>query len=149
MQQTIVDTATNRSSQRKPWIAAIILLFVFVIGLLAYRALAISSLTKTSASIAPITQDVFEQSYGLHVNLVGVTAAGGMVDLRLKILDAAKAKQLLQAQPPTLWVVERKVLLTAPPDSQTQAPSLENGAMYFVMFPNTRNAVKPGDHISL
>ena len=42
-----------------------------------------------------ISQSALEEKYGLRVNLVAVTGAGGFVDLRLKIVDGEKAKLLL------------------------------------------------------
>ncbi len=42
-----------------------------------------------------ISQGTLEEKYGLRVNLIAVTAAGGFVDVRLKIVDGEKLKLLL------------------------------------------------------
>lgn len=36
-----------------------------------------------------------ESRYGIQITQIGLTAAGGLVDFRFKVLDAAKARQLL------------------------------------------------------
>ena len=106
---------------------------------------------STSPETVQISSAILEQKYGLHVNLIGVTAAGGMVDLRLKILDAEKARQLISDREhlPTLFIPDSNVILTASDDSQAQEIRLENNGNLFLLFPNTRNAVKPGSWITI
>jgi hypothetical protein len=98
-----------------------------------------------------ISQADLEEEYGLRINLVAVTAAGGLVDVRLKILDAEKASQLLQEGKnlPQLAVTGSDVVLTASEDILPQGYQLENGGDLFLMYPNARNAVKSGTPVSI
>jgi hypothetical protein len=90
-----------------------------------------------------------EARYGLHVNLIAVTAAGGLVDVRLKAPDANKAKQLLQNGAPSLLVDHSGVVLVAPDDSQAQIQYLQDDGPLFFLYPNSGNAVRPGDNVTV
>ncbi len=96
----------------------------------------------------PVSQ--LEAQYGLHVNLIAVTAAGGMVDLRLKVVDAAKAGQLLKDRTsmPELSVAGG-VNLKPSDEAASGEITLKDGQVVFALFPNTGNAVKTGTPVSL
>jgi hypothetical protein len=98
-----------------------------------------------------ISQSVLEEQYGLRVNLVAVTAAGGLVDLRLKILDGGRAEALLgdPTNLPALLVPDRDVTLELPDEAKSQEIRFEDDGNYFMMFPNTANAVKPGTPVTI
>lgn len=98
---------------------------------------------------AVISADELEQQYGARVNLIAVTAVGGLVDLRMKILDAAKAEQLFQGKAPSLLVDGSDVVLTPPEDSLRQVEQLQDGGLVFVLYPNTNSAVKQGDKVAV
>jgi hypothetical protein len=95
-----------------------------------------------------ISAPVLEQEYGLRVTLIGVTAAGGMVDLRLQVLDAEKARPLLTdpARLPSLIVPGDDVTLSNPGSADPDLP-VEDGRVFFVLFPNSGSAVKPGTSV--
>lgn len=97
-----------------------------------------------------LSADTLAEKYGLRVNLVAVTAAGGFVDLRLKIIDAEKAALLLQdkANFPVLYVADSNTTLQLAPDAQSEIELKDDGNLY-VMFPNSRNAVKPGTAVTV
>lgn len=97
-----------------------------------------------------ISAGTLEDQYGLHVNLIAVTAAGGLVDVRLKVLDAEKARQLFQSGTPSVLVDQSGVVLVAPddlppPDSQLK----EDGGVILLLYPNSANTLKPGDEVTL
>ncbi len=89
-----------------------------------------------------ISQNVLEEKYGLRVNLVAVTAAGGFVDVRLKIVDGEKLKLLLADKNnfPTLHT-EQGVTLIAPEETKSQNIQFISGGNLFIMYPNSGNAV--------
>jgi hypothetical protein len=93
-----------------------------------------------------ITQSMLEEQYGLRVNLVAVTAAGGLVDLRLKFVDAEKARSLLQDPKnfPALWIADGGVRLDAPEDVKAKEIQFEKDGNVFLMYPNAGDVVKPG-----
>jgi len=99
---------TLNSSTNKIFYIAIILVILLVAAIFinnAYRAFQPASLPQGTVSIS---QSVLEEKYGLHVNLVAVTGAGGFVDLRLKMVDGDKAKLLLGDKKnfPTIFSVD-------------------------------------------
>ena len=97
-----------------------------------------------------ITQSALEENYGLRVQLIAVTAAGGLVDLRLQIVDAEKAKAFLddRANFPTLRL-ENDVVLRSAEDIATQEIQFEEGQMIFILFPNAGNSLRPGDAVNI
>ncbi len=129
---------------------------VFVLGLV-YGAQVAATQHTDHASGAPgtvITDEAFEARYGVRVRLIGVTAAGGMIDLRLKVLDPEKAKQLLASHDGEhgtglgLWVEDRQLLLTIPASAMHHASPELNRIMY-LLFPNSHNAVRPGTRVAV
>jgi hypothetical protein len=135
---------TNRLN--KIYLAAIVLIALIGIGLYLTKAVQAASLAQTSAASSSISQQELETQYGLRINLVAVTAAGGLVDVRLKIVDGEKAKSLLQTPGnfPILWIADTNVSLVVPEENRAQEIKFEDGGNLFLMFPNAGGAVKPG-----
>jgi len=146
MKAMTANAVTDNPHRNKYLIPAIILVFILLVGLLAYR-----SMNKPESGVIPsgmteVSQSMLEEKYGLRVNLIAVTAAGGLVDVRLKIVDGEKAKSLLQDPNnfPALWIADGDVTLIVPEENRAQEIKFENNANLFVMVPNARNMVKPG-----
>ena len=129
---------------------ALILVILAAIGLSVYSAYRAAQTQALPPLAAVISQQELGEKYGLGVNLVAVTAAGGMVDLRLRINDSEKAKALLdnQANFPVLRA-GNGVLLQASQDIASQTIQYENGGVIFALYPNAQSAVKPGDPVSI
>lgn len=127
---------------------------VFILFVLGMAGLGFHNSTKASfvSPVAPvISERALEEQYGLRVSLVAVTASGGMVDLRLKIMDAQKAKLLLQDQAnfPALYVNDAGVLLNASEDAKIQRIKFDDNNSLFLLYPNSRSAVKPGTPVNI
>ena len=127
-----------------------------VIGLIVLLAAGFFFLKSTeqksaTASTTTISAQALEEQYGLRVNLVAVTAAGGMVDLRLKLVDAEKAKLLLQDKKnfPSLYVPDADVTLQVPQDTKDQEIEFKDDGSIFLMFPNAANVVKRGAPVTV
>ena len=129
---------------------AVILVILAVIGLSTYSAFNATRSQALPQAAMVLSQQALEEKYGLGVNLIAVTAAGGIVDLRLRIVDAEKAKALLndQANFPTLRA-GNDVVLQASQDIASQPIKFENGGNIFVLYPNVQNAVKSGDPVTI
>jgi len=144
------NTKTMRTqfSSNKFLLLAIILVVLLALGLYGYKAFRTSQ--PPQAGTVTITQGVLEENYGLRVQLVAVTAAGGLVDLRLQIVDAEKAKALLEdsANLPALRVGDGVILRTSEAAAE-QDIQFEDGKSIFVMYPNSGNALKPGDPVNI
>lgn len=104
---------------------------------------------EASAVTQTITAAELEENYGLRVRLLAVTAGGGMIDLRLKVIDPEKAAQLLGPgeELPRLVIPGRDVTLQAPPVDQ--GIELEDGTIIFGLYPNSQHAIDPGSPVSV
>jgi hypothetical protein len=142
-------TRSRPSSQYKYGFFAIIVLFVALASVFVYYLS-----TQNAAASRPetlITQAALEKQYGLRVNLVAVTAAGGMVDLRLKLLDGDKARTLLQEKNnfPILHLDQGNITLNPSEDAKSRDITFEDNGNLFLLYPNAGNAVKPGSSITV
>jgi hypothetical protein len=77
-----------------------------------------------------------------------VTAEGGLIDFRLKVIDVDKAKQVLSdpSKIPSLIVPEKGITLTVPQDSDQDLVLTEGGIVFFLIG-NTGGAVQPGTQV--
>jgi len=136
-----------RSNSRT--IAIVILILVILAGGASYyRAFQPKAGAPAGTTIS---QQQLMEEYGIQINLVAVTAAGGMVDVRLKFVDAEKAKTLLGAREnfPKLYVSDANRTLFAPEDDQNQELLFEDNIGMFLLFPNGGNAVQQGTEVNL
>jgi len=130
------------------------LIAVFLVILIGAGAALAWNFTRSEPAYAPpettVSLAALEAQYGLRVNLVAVTAAGGMVDVRMKVLDSDKAKPLVLAPtgPPTLWIADGGVSLAANTDPRDLESLFESGNL-FLLYPNAQGIVKPGTPVSV
>jgi hypothetical protein len=112
---------------------------------------AASASNEAAVLFSQISQAELEAQYGLHVNLVAVTAMGGMVDLRLKVVDGEKARSLLQdpGNYPSLWIADGDISLAIPEENKVQEIDFKDNISLFLMFPNGRGIVKTGTPVSI
>ena len=131
--------------------------FIAIIVVLSFSFLAGSNFLfvrgggKAGQSATLMNIQAFEETYGLHVNLLALTAAGGMIDLRLRIVDGEKAKLLLQdkANFPVLVVDSSGNRLSVSEDVRSQKIQFEDGGGIFLIYPNSGNAVQPGSSLHI
>jgi len=125
---------------------AIILNILLLVGWVVFNSYRSKS-TPPAATV--ISQRALEEKYGLRVNLVAVTGAGGFVDVRLKIVDGEKAKLLLTDPNnfPALMIGD--VVLNAPEATKSQKMRFENNAGMYIMYPNSGNAVQTGTSVTI
>jgi len=126
-------------------LGSLLLGFLVVIGFLVSRTVQQSWAASSGGDV--ITAQTLADEYGVRVNLIAVTAAGGLVDFRLKILDAEKAKLLFQdsGDAPRLLIGDGPTVLTAPEDSTSQLlGTLEDNGNVFLTFPNVGSVTQPG-----
>ena len=134
----------NPPAERPRWIkylAPVALLLVLVITFLAYKAW---STRGTTSGSQLLSQESFEEQYGLQVRLIGVTGGGGLVDFRLKMIDAEKARQFLQDpanQPVLLITAEGTQILAA--DSMDDDIEWDDGGILFMLLPNSEGLIQP------
>lgn len=88
-----------------------------------------------------------ETQYGIQITQIGLTASDGLVDVRFKILDAAKARKILgdPANTPVLIAGANPPL--TPPHHALHGAKFGDGLVYFILYPNVRGAIKHGAEV--
>jgi hypothetical protein len=145
MQQPMTDAAPRRRRVTK-WqlvIAATVLIAGCIGGYLLR-----SRDTAVSAAPGAVTAQVLEDRYGARVDLVGLTAVGGLLELRFTVLDKDKADPLFHDEKPNLLLEASGTVLT-PPVDRAHKMVLLNGASYFMLYANAGNVAHTGDKVSV
>lgn len=90
-----------------------------------------------------------EVQLGIQIAHVGLTASGGLVDARFKVLDAAKARALLAdpANTPMLITGDKPPLMA--PHHALRGAKFGQGQVFYILYPNLRGAVQPGAEITV
>jgi len=127
-----------------------ILLVLLVVGFFAYRAWSDEEESSSSGAPQLASAKTFEERFGLAVTLVAVTASGGIVDVRFKVLDVDKARGTLQDDKnmPVLNV-EGSNITAMMRDTAIQDQDLQVGMVYYILYGNPQGMVKPGTPVSV
>ncbi len=102
------------------------------------------------ADSKPVSTKVLEEQYGAKVEMVGLLAAGGLVELRFQVVDADKAMALFGPvdEMPLLAVEGTNKVLTSAKGMKHHM-TLLNGGSYFIFYTNAANAVQEGTQVSM
>jgi hypothetical protein len=100
---------------------------------------------KPVVTLPPPT--ALETEAGIQIAHIAATAAGGLVDARFKVLDAAKATALLgnPANTPMLIAGDKPPLMA--PHHALKAGRFAKDQIVFILYPNTRGAIQPGTEV--
>ncbi len=102
------------------------------------------------AGTEPVTASVLEERFGARIDLVGLLAVGGLVELRFEVVDKDKAAMLFhhgEHAPRLVVPASGKVLRTA--QGMAHKLTLKDGASYFIFYANSGSAVHEGSEISV
>jgi hypothetical protein len=145
--ESILDPQSSRPRAGRPVKFALSVAILLTAAFFAYRTWAAQPPAPAPTERVVISAAELEERYGLRLRLVGVTAGGGLIDFRLKIVDAAQARQILEnpERTPTLIVEGGDVLLSLPRRTD-QAPDLKlkDDDVFIALIPNKSSVVKPG-----
>ena len=148
MEQTTINPL-SAGRDEMPWKKIGLLLLVAALimagGILAYQMLSPSTGSGGLSGGERITAEQLAADHGLSVRLIGVTAAGGMVDFRLKIVDVQKAQKFLEdpANLPRLIVADSGKALMVPEGLDDDIEWTEGGIL-FNFYPNDNGLVESG-----
>lgn len=119
---------------------AVTLLVVLFLGLGLYLKL---------STIVFISQETLEEKYGVRVTMIATSMMGNIVDIRLKIIDAEKAKNLYYDHwiMPSLIIPGSGNFRILPPNIHTH--SLIEGRTYSIFYPNLHQMVQPGTEVAI
>lgn len=107
--------------------------------------------SATHARPAPTLAEptAIEIQNGIQLAQVGIAASGGLVDVRFRVLDAAKAKALLsnQANMPMLVAGDKPPVM--PPHHALRGAKVAQGQLFYILYPNSRGLIQPGTEVSV
>jgi hypothetical protein len=153
-------TNSANAPKRRPlllWVLVGVLLLVLVAALAVVLTVFYFVPVRSERSDLPAPQPVLARSAspaefadhnGVEVLMLGVTAEGGLIDVRFQVTDAEKAAFLLEeANRPRLIVEDGGVVLTR--HIRPEYKSLETGRIYYLLFANAQNAIRPGSLVTV
>lgn len=117
----------------------------------ALAAMIVAALLLFWRSSAPATpagppsSPAIEERYGVQFTMVGVTADGGLLDLRFTVLDSDKAMAMHQDPSIQPYIIDEATgtkIASSPTMSHKHA--LEVGRTYFELYRNPTGLVEPG-----
>lgn len=128
-------------------VVAALLLAALVVGMFVW-----SNRPATNSAIAdssPITADQLEQQYGVRIDVVGLLASGGLIELRFQVIDADKATGLFgEVKDMPMLAVEGSTRVLTSAAGMKHGLTLLDGASYFFLYTNVGNAVEEGSQVS-
>lgn len=145
------ETRARRAQGRRPILTLVAsCLVVLVVAAVAAVALRPEPKADVRAGTTLVTAEEMAARYGIEVNLVGVTAAGGLVEFRYQVVDPDKADRMI-ADPellPILIVEDTgETLVISTPHHHTAEMAL--GGTYFFLLANAHNALREGSLVTL
>lgn len=147
-------------SQPRTWLVRLVLPVVALIGILTM----VIVLTSKPAAPAPgtdthtmPTSNEIEGRFGVRFTQVGITADGGMVDLRYRVLDPDKAMAIMNMamsgggdNPEAPWLIVEgggTEIKNSEVMSMKQLP--EPNSIQFVLFANPRGVLESGMFVTI
>ena len=139
--------------RRRTWLAAIagvLVLPVAVAAGISWTATTTDIFRTHAADARVVSAADLEEQYGIRVNLVAVSAAGGMIDMRFTVTDQSKAEALLHdaTTEPALYVESSGAVLRAPTGMRHKVTILDGGN-YFILYGNPGGAIQAGTPVSV
>jgi hypothetical protein len=98
---------------------------------------------------APREPTAAELAAGIQIVHISVTASGGLVDARLRVVDPAKASALLgnAANAPRLIAGDKPPLMA--PHNSLKGGRYAKDQLVMLLYPNMRQAVQPGTEVTV
>ena len=120
----------------------------------AVAALLLSHRGSASAAPAagrpsPAAIAAIQQRYGVRFTMLGLTASGGMLDLRFVAVDADKVEQLGHHGTKIRLVVEHTGHTLNSEQMTPHFGKIHVGSQYFALLRNDGNALRQGDLVTV
>jgi hypothetical protein len=131
---------------------SVIAAVVVVVAVSVAVVLVVRGDAPTNAAIAgshAITTEELEEQYGVRLGIVGLIAAGGLVEMKFQVLDADKATALFGPveEMPKLAIEDSTRVLSSAKGMKHHMQLLD-GASYFLLYTNVANAVSDGTQVA-
>ena len=142
------QASTASSSQRLIRYGLPLVLLALVGGLLALRFLT-PPRPVVDPNVVP-TNPAIEDRWGIRVSQIGVTADGGLVDFRFVVIDPDKAVAMMQdVNNWPVMIAEDSGTTVNSAGVMAAKHSLASGRQYYLLYRNTRGAIKPGGLVTV
>ncbi|HMM94071.1 hypothetical protein [Phycicoccus sp.] len=146
---TAAPVAPSAPSRRRVVLVAALLVLALAafFGVRAVMAHAADVRSGTEA----VSAEEFGARTGAKITLLGVTAGGGMIELRYQVVDPDKASLLLHQEDkrPVLVVEDTGQTLAMVSRPHNHKAELNLGGTYFFIMANTQNAIKDGTKVTV
>ncbi len=135
---------------RRRFVALIAVLSLVAVGggVQAWRQ-HLASDVRHGASL--VSADGMAARYGIDIDLLAVTAAGGLVELRYQVVDPDKAASLVHdpdLSPALVAEASGKTLVMSTPPHH-HGSELHLGGTYFFLMANAESTLHKGDQVTL
>jgi hypothetical protein len=141
-----LDVTPRRANTRRV-VAAILIIAVLFVGIAAWQMR--SGGNPAIAGSTAITAEQLEEQYGVRIDVIGLLASGGLLEMRFQVTDADKATALFgEVEDMPVLAVEGtdKVLYSA--KGMKHQLVLLDGASYFFLYGNVGNVAQEGSKVS-
>lgn len=124
---------------------------VLFVAILAFNVWQLHSagLPQRQANGVPISPEI-EARFGVRITGLYVTAEGGLIDLRYRVIDVGKARDFghYTENSPLLIAEEsgKRVEVTI---MMKHSHRIELGRIYYILYRNTANAIQPGSPVTV
>ncbi|MBP8252644.1 MAG: hypothetical protein KAX40_09780 [Herpetosiphon sp.] len=140
-----MQTRMIRSTRSFSWQAIIVWLVPVVLliaGMMFWRNAPRSQAAPPSPAV-PTSAEI-EARWGVRISHIGVTADGGLIDLRYVVLDSAKAIMMLENLDtvPKIIAADQQTTLSLR-TAHHHKGDLEVGHTYYILYRNVKGSVMP------
>lgn len=146
-----VGTETSvRRPRRGRRVAALVAVLLVVGGGVGWRLSDQQPTVDVRAATTVVTVDELAARFGIRVDLIAVTAAGGLIEFRYQVVDPDKAVAMIHdASVHPVLVVEDtgQTLVLASPHRHSS--DMQLGGTYFFLIANAHNALHDGSSVTL
>jgi hypothetical protein len=120
-----------------------------LVGLGAWAFASLQS-GRHESEIAQASQSAFEEATGVQLVRIAVTAGGGMLDLRYRVLDPDKAIVVHDKQKPPTIIDESSGKSTSRPWMPHHSnKDLKSARTYYELIVNPGGIIRRGDRVTL
>ncbi len=144
-----LNTEAAKTRPVRGRLVAIGVVAILLLGAGAARAWWPEAKADVRAGTTLVTAEGMAARYGITVNLIGVTAAGGLIEFRYQVVDPDKADQMIHDVTLLPIVVVEDSGATMVISRPHHAVEPELGGTYFFLFANAHNAIRAGSQLTL
>jgi hypothetical protein len=141
------DQVKQRFSRRL--LAVMVVVAILLLGGGAAYAWWAGQKADVRAGTTLVTAEGMAARYGIDVNLIGLTAAGGLVEFRYQVVDPDKADRMIHDDKLLPIVVVEESGATMLISRPHHAAEVQLGGTYFFLFANAHDAIHAGSKVTL